>query len=107
MMAFARFTLTAALVAVVAPPGGWSWFGADKVKHFLMSALVHSTAFSVARSAGAQRSGAHAAGAAGALTIGVWKELRDRRAGRPFSVPDLLWDGAGAASSAALLNRSR
>lgn len=97
----------ALLLAMTVPPPRGSWFGADKVKHFLMSALIHSTAFSIARSAGAQRSGAQAAGAAGAVTIGIWKELRDRRAGKPFSVPDLIWDGVGAATSAVLLDRSR
>lgn len=102
----ARFAATAAILATfVAPPGGW--FGADKVKHFLVSALVHSTAFSIARSAGVHRNGAQVAGALSAATVGVWKELHDRRAGKPFSVPDLLWDGVGAASAAALLNRSR
>lgn len=100
-----RVVAFAFLVAVAAPPGGW--WGSDKLKHFLMSALVHSTAFSIARSTGAQRSGAQTAGAASAITIGVWKELRDRRVGRPFSIGDLVWDGAGAATSAALLNRSR
>ncbi len=95
----------ALLVVVAAPPGGW--WGSDKLKHFLMSALVHSSAFSIARATGAQRSGAQAAGVASALTIGVWKELRDRRLGRPFSIGDLVWDGAGVASSAAFLNRSR
>jgi len=97
--------MTAALVVALGPPGGW--FGTDKVKHFLMSALVHSTAFSVARSSGAQRSGAQIAGALSAATIGVWKELRDRRVGKPFGVGDLAWDAAGAAGAAALLNRSR
>ena len=102
----ARFAATAAILAtVVTPPGGW--FGADKVKHFLMSALVHSTAFSIARSAGVKRNGAQVAGALSAATIGLGKELHDRRRGKPFSVGDLRWDGVGAASAAALLNRSR
>ncbi len=107
MSAWPRAAVCALLAATVAAPPGGSWFGADKLKHFLMSALVHSAAFSIARSAGVQRSSAQAAGAAGAVTVGIWKELRDRRVGRPFSVADLIWDGAGAASAAALLNRSR
>ena len=105
MNAAGRAVATAALLVAAWPPGGW--FGADKVKHFLMSALVHSTAFSIARSAGAQRPRAQVAGAISAATIGVWKELHDRHAGKPFSVGDLLWDGVGATSAAALLNRSR
>jgi uncharacterized protein YfiM (DUF2279 family) len=103
----ARASATAILLAaLIAPPRG-PWFGADKLKHFLMSAFVHSAAHSVARSAGVRRPGAQAAGAASAVTIGIWKELRDRRAGRSFSVADLMWDGVGAASAAALLNHSR
>jgi uncharacterized protein YfiM (DUF2279 family) len=101
----ARAVAVVALLGVVAPPGGW--FGTDKIKHFLMSALVHSTAFSIARAARSDRSGAQVAGTISAATVGVWKELRDRRVGKPFSIGDLVWDGAGAASAAALLNRSR
>lgn len=102
-----RFAAMATLVVTLfAPPGG-PWFGADKVKHFLTSAFVHSTVFSLARSAGVQRSSAQVVGAMSAVTVGIWKELHDRRVGKPLSVPDLLWDGAGAASAAALLGRSR
>lgn len=96
---------TALLVSAAAPPGGW--FGRDKLKHFLMSALVHSTAFSIARASRVDRPGAQVAGAVSATAVGLLKELHDRRVGKPFSVGDLLWDGAGAASAAALLNRSR
>lgn len=87
-------------------PGG-PWFGADKVKHFLMSAMVQSVTFSTARWAGASRADSHLAGAAASVSVGLWKELRDRKAQRPFSVADLVWDAAGAASAAALLNHSR
>jgi uncharacterized protein YfiM (DUF2279 family) len=104
---FARLAATAALVAVVVAPPRDSWLGVDKIKHFLMSALVHSTAFSIARSAGMHRGGAQVAGAMSAATIGVLKEVHDRRVGKPFSIPDLFWDGVGTVSSAALLNRSR
>ena len=106
MSAGTRLAAGTALILVLSPPGG-PWFGADKVKHFLMSALVHSAAHSVVRSAGMGRPGAQAAGMTAAMTVGFWKELHDRRSGKPFSVADLLWDAAGAASAAALLNRSR
>ena len=96
----------AALTVALAPP--WkAWFGADKVKHFLMSAFVQSAAFSVSRSAGASREASHAVAGAATATVGVAKELRDKKRGQSFSVPDLAWDAAGAASAAALLNRSR
>lgn len=102
-----RLVATAALLLVFVAPPRDSWFGADKIKHFLMSALVHSTMFSLARAAGMQRNNAQVAGALSAATIGILKEAHDRRVGKPFSVADLVWDGAGTASAAALLNRSR
>jgi uncharacterized protein YfiM (DUF2279 family) len=37
----------------------------------------------------------------------VGKEAFDRRRGRPFSVKDLIWDGGGALTAAALLNGTR
>lgn len=97
-------TLALAL-ALQAPPD--PWFGADKVKHFLMSAFVHSVTFSVARGAGVDRRGAQVAGVAAVATIGAWKEVHDRRNGRVFSLRDLAWDGAGGVAAAALLNGAR
>ena len=84
-----------------------SWFGADKVKHFLVSAMIQSAAFSAARAAGASRPVAQAVGGVSVATIGVWKELRDRRDQKPFSPRDLSWDAAGALAAAALLNGTR
>ena len=96
-----------AVVAVLALPPRDAWFGSDKVKHFLMSALVNSATFSIARASGVQHSSAMAAGVGGALTVGLIKEFHDRSVGKPFSVKDLVWDAAGTASAAALLHRSR
>lgn len=108
MMLPARRSLAGiALIAGLLFPMPRSWLGADKLKHFLMSAFVQSAAFSMTRAAGANHRSAQTVGAVGSVTLGVWKEVHDRRAGRPFSVPDLLWDAAGAASMAALLNRTR
>ncbi|MEX2179086.1 MAG: hypothetical protein WD801_10280 [Gemmatimonadaceae bacterium] len=97
------------LVAVLlaAPPAKDRWFGADKVKHFFMSAFVHSAAFSLARAAKVDRPMAQAAGGVSALGVGVWKEWSDRRAGGRFSRADLAWDAAGALAAAALLNGTR
>lgn len=99
--------VVAMLAMLSAPPGADRWFGADKLKHFLMSALVQSTAFSAARSAGIKRPSAQIVGGVSTVGVGLWKETHDRRNGKPFSVRDLLWDGAGAASAAALLNGTR
>lgn len=97
-----------ALVAMLgaAPPLD-SWLGADKLKHFLMSAFVQSTAFSIARAAGATRPNAQALAGVSTAGVGIWKELQDHRTGRRFSIKDLAWDGAGALAAAALLNGTR
>jgi uncharacterized protein YfiM (DUF2279 family) len=94
------------LLALALPPVK-SWFGADKLKHFLTSAFVQSAAFSAARAAGADRRTANAAAGGVTVAVGVAKEVKDRRAGKPFSVQDLAWDAAGAGSMAALLARTR
>jgi len=74
------------LFFLAAPPG--RWFGSDKVKHFLMSFLVHSSAYSISRAAHVGRPGAQAAGVASAVTVGLLKEVYDKRAGKPFSIGD-------------------
>lgn len=83
--------------------------GADKLKHFFMSAFVHSVSFSVARAAGANRSNAQLAAGISSISVGILKEMRDARVagGTGFSVPDLVFDAAGALAAAALLNGTR
>jgi uncharacterized protein YfiM (DUF2279 family) len=97
---------TLALAVVMAADTGESWMGRDKVKHFFVSALVHGVAYSAARSIGS-REHARIAGGGAVVVTGLWKELADRRAGRPFSVRDLAWGMAGGTASAALLNGAR
>lgn len=83
------------------------WFGSDKVKHFLMSAFIHSATFSVSRAAGLSRSNAQATAGVTSAAFGIAKEIHDKRNSRPFSGKDLVWDAGGAATAAALLNRTR
>ena len=83
------------------------WFGADKVKHFLMSAFIQSAAFSAARAAGSSRPNAQIVAGVSSFTFAVGKEVFDRRRGRPFSVKDLVWDGGGSLTAASLLNGTR
>ena len=97
---------TVALVIAFAADSGDSWIGRDKVKHFVLSAFVHSVAFSVTRSA-ADRSVAQGVAAGAVLGAGALKEVLDRRAGRPFSVRDMVWGAAGGAASASLMNGAR
>lgn len=83
------------------------WFGADKLKHFFMTAFVQSVAYSTLRATNADhRSSLYGASVASAV-VGVGKELRDRRVGGEFSVRDLVWDAAGAGTASLLLDRTR
>lgn len=101
----AAFALAAALSAPPLPPLPLP--GADKVKHFFVSAFVHSVSFSAARAAGLDRPGAQMSGAVVTMGVGVWKEVRDRRNGGVFSRTDLVWDAAGGIAAGALLNGTR
>jgi uncharacterized protein YfiM (DUF2279 family) len=78
--------------------------GADKVKHFFLSAFVQSVAFSMAQATRMDRADAHLIAGISTMSVGLIKELGDRRAGRPFSAGDLAWDAAGALAAAAILN---
>jgi uncharacterized protein YfiM (DUF2279 family) len=101
----ATLALAATMATAAVPwPGGP---GPDKVKHFLVSALVQSTAYSVARSAGVGRANAQWVGGVSTMTVGVLKEVRDKRSGQPFSVGDLVWDAGGGLAAASLLNGTR
>jgi uncharacterized protein YfiM (DUF2279 family) len=95
-----------ALLAIVAMQDG-PLPGRDKVKHFLMSAFIQSVSFSVARVAAVDRPDAQIAAGAVTMSIGILKEVHDRRVGRPFSVGDLAFDAAGALAAAAILNGTR
>ena len=80
---------------------------ADKVKHFFLSAFIHSTVYSAARAAGIAKAPAQLAAGTTAMTIGVLKEVHDKRTTGVFSRQDLAWDAAGALTAAALLNGTR
>src|SRR5947207_1434581 len=84
-----------------------SWFGADKVKHFLMSAFIESLTFSGFQAAGAHRN-ASFAGAIGVTTVfGIGKEIHDKQRGEPFSLHDIAWDGAGGGSAFLMLRHTQ
>lgn len=88
-------------------PGGDSWFGADKVKHFFMSAFVQSVTYTGARAVGVGRGGAMVAASAATVGVGVGKEIHDRRSGGAFSARDLTWDLGGGMAAGLLLDRTR
>jgi uncharacterized protein YfiM (DUF2279 family) len=84
------------------------WFSEDKLMHFAASFAATTLAASAARSAGLDRGGSTVAGAIAAGGVGVWKEIEDhRRPGGFFSTRDLVWDAAGIAAAALLMQRTR
>src|ERR671922_2510544 len=92
-------------LSLQAPPR--AWIGPDKVKHFFLSAFVQSASYSAFRLGGVDHDGALIAAGATTVAVGVGKEVRDSRVGRRFDVGDLMWDLAGGAAAAAVLEHSR
>jgi uncharacterized protein YfiM (DUF2279 family) len=100
---------TAALVltlSVPAPPPD-RWFGADKLKHFFISAFIQSVAYSALRAADARHDASLAGATAVTAAFAVGKEIADWRARREFSVRDLAWDAAGAGAATLLLSHTQ
>jgi putative lipoprotein len=80
-----------------------SWFGIDKLKHFLMSAFIESVSYSALQLAGANHRTAMGGAIGITLGIGVAREVHDRRVpGNLFSVRDLTWDALGTGAGAIL-----
>ena len=96
-----------ALLLLVFPFAMDGWFGADKLKHFFMSAFIQSMAYSSARAAGVSHDGAFVSATAATVGFGVGREIYDGRVKRAFSYKDLVWDGAGLAAGMALVNNAR
>jgi putative lipoprotein len=82
------------------------WFSRDKAKHFFMSAFIQSASFSALRATGAHKGASLVGATAVSLSIGVGKELYDRRFGGDPSFKDLTWDAAGIAAASLLLRRT-
>ena len=83
------------------------WFGADKMKHFFMSAFIQSLTYSSVRAAGASHDCAYLSATAATVGFGVGREIYDGRVKRAFSYKDLVWDGAGLAAGMVLVNNAR
>lgn len=96
-----------ALLALSFPFAMDGWFGADKMKHFFMSAFIQSMAYSSVRAAGASHDGAIVSATAATVGFGVGREIYDGRVKRAFSYKDLVWDGAGLAAGMVLVNNAR
>lgn len=87
-------------------PGGDSWFGVDKVKHFFMGAFVQSVAYSAVRATGAGHSISLVAASGVTVGVSLGKEIWDAHAGGTASGRDLVWDALGAGAATALLQHS-
>jgi putative lipoprotein len=88
---------------VPAPPAD-RWVAEDKLRHFALSFAATQMAYAGGRIAtDADTALPLAAGAA--LALGLAKEVRDARAGGPFSFKDLAWDAAGVALGVVLAHR--
>jgi putative lipoprotein len=92
-------------VLLVRPPD--RWFGVDKVKHLVVSALVETLAYSGLQYAGAPHRAALAGSLATGAAFGVGRELHDRRTKGLFSKRDLVWDVAGLAAGALVVTHAQ
>jgi uncharacterized protein YfiM (DUF2279 family) len=95
------------LVLVFGLHAGDHWFGADKVKHFFMSAFVESVAYSALRASSVRHDPALVAASSLTLGVGIGKEIHDHHAYGRFSVKDLSWDVAGNAAALTVLAHTR
>jgi putative lipoprotein len=84
-----------------------SWFGKDKARHFLASALIGGGVSWVAhRHEGRNMAASLRTGAGVALSLGLAKECSDRRKpGGLFSWKDLTADALGAALGVFVLGK--
>jgi putative lipoprotein len=91
-----------------APPGraADAWLTRDKAQHFFLSAFAQSLGYGALRGAGASHGAALAGASVVTASLGVGKELRDRRVKGEFSLRDLTWDAAGAGSMTLLLTHT-
>ena len=83
------------------------WFGEDKLQHAFASLTVVAFAYGGSRTATLEHSPALAVAITAGAFTGVWKEWRDRKAGKPFSARDLLWDALGIGAGAVLMSQAR
>ncbi len=81
------------------------WLGRDKLYHFAVSAVIHSTTHSVLRANGRGYRDAAWTAAGVTLSVGVAKESWDRISGRDVSFRDLAADAAGTGTGAILVRQ--
>ena len=84
-----------------------SWWGPDKVKHFFMSAFVQSASYSALRLTRLDRGVSLGGATVVTVSLGLGRELHDRRTKGQFSVRDLAWNAAGVGAASLVLARTR
>lgn len=87
-------------------PGGDSWFGGDKVQHFLLAGFVQSMSYSAVRYTGASYRASLAVASGVTAGISIGKEVRDAKVGGVASARDLVWDAAGGLGASVLLHKT-
>jgi uncharacterized protein YfiM (DUF2279 family) len=85
---------------------GGQWWGADKVKHFMMGWLVQSVTHTTLQVAGVRPPVAQAVASAATVTAAVGREVHDGRVGRTPDPRDIVWTVGGGAAAALLLQRA-
>lgn len=83
------------------------FFGADKVKHFFLTAFIQSLVYSTAQALGADRPDAMRASLGVAAGAAIGREVYDARVKGRFSVPDLLWGAGGMGAASAMLRHTK
>jgi uncharacterized protein YfiM (DUF2279 family) len=83
------------------------WIAEDKFKHMFTSMAAVHFAYGAVRLTGMKDDAAVIAAVTSGAAAGIWKEFHDRRAGRPFSGRDLLWDGLGLGAGLVFISQVR
>lgn len=84
-----------------------TFFGSDKLKHFLLSAFIESVGISAMQLAGVSRGVSIGIASAVTAATGIGREVHDRRTKGLFSFGDLTWDALGAAAALLLVSHSQ
>lgn len=84
-----------------------TWLGADKVKHFFMSAFIESMTFSGLQAVGASRNTAFAGAVVTTVGFGIGKEMHDKKTTGLFSFGDLTWDAVGMGAAGLVLRKTQ
>lgn len=85
-----------------------SWFGIDKIKHFFISAFIESVSYSALQAARVDRRPALAGAIGITASLGVAREIHDKRKpGNRFSYRDLGWGALGIGAGTVMLSHTK